>query len=493
MNEHVNKPLKKSNPQQSRSTDWCSWVPNTSGSISFSTAGRSKSSSPVFVFSKKIQHSPYSSGQPEILGHYIDSEKHKNIYQFVNTRLDTESSSRLKNTTGNLVLSLAHQVRDNYDGYFPLPLIMFLPKKYHRKLQIWLTGCLYSYWQKDKFDPNIYYFVLYFGEFFIPSTDEDQKCYQGVQSIQGKAFAIVMSNENDKKELCKTVKNLIKNKQLKHADAILSKLEEELKKTNASTNEKTTAVPASLFTADFELARNGICDVSNFQYSSSMLPAIQEQEEQGKKDPCKYFANQLFYFIKDVFHEHAHHSSKDDCLSSLHSISNDSSEEQDKLGCLHRVYHRLRRRQVRMESNPAERHHLLGFLAYMRNLQQIINQLVEQKRKDKIDDSYSININYESIQESAQALIQNQNSKVERILTEKRWIYAAASVFLLIILRAPEKITIYNQFINNHYFYLVLFLGAFWIFLGWLWIFQSHRNMIEQSALSDWTYLRKHL
>ncbi len=307
----------------------------------------------------------------------------------------------------------------------------------------------------------------------------------------------------------KMQENSINDEQLiNRMNDFLGKLQNRIKEFTNNKDRKVKGV-----STDFELERQGIIKMDNFQCSGHTQENLENNAD--KKDPPKHLANQLFYFIKDVFHAHSHHSETDDCLSSLHSMPDDSSEEKYKLECLRRVFYRLTRRYIQMESDPTGRKHLLGFLAYIGSLQVLIKKLgnaVNKKLgKDKqIDDGFRpLNLNYQIMRESAEAAVERGDAESEQRLTTRRWIYGILTAFGVL---APEIVAespltpilsfitefIYPPFLlgllgSYSNFFITLNLWIIWIMIGYFYVYMNYHHMIERrgQALLEWVYWRQ--
>ncbi len=251
MNNNVKKPSQTFNPQENRNTRWCSWVPNTSGSISFYTVGRSKYPAPVLTHSEKIPYKEGDHSEPnKVLSHYFTPGQCPHLFKFIHSRLTQDDIETLSHQNGKLVFSCVHQARDNYDGYIPIPII--LSQTWYRKLQRLLTRRLYLRKGK-KIVRGIPYFLFYYGTYLSPPQKKGHKPYKGVQHIKGKIIALISPNNHANEKIIE--------KRLDTIDGINSlytELEEALKKSKETIIDKTKPVDAHLYAADFELARNGI-------------------------------------------------------------------------------------------------------------------------------------------------------------------------------------------------------------------------------------------
>ncbi len=519
---------------------WCGWIPNTSGSISFYIAGRRENlDMPVTVFSYKI---PY---------HSIKPQQHKHIFQLRSRDKDNQKDQDAKNSV--FVLSFVCQERDNFDGSLPLfflcPILMFLPRKWYKKIEkcifhlyLWLATfewhlntlpfrirktewhlkipyfrlrkaewrlkIPYFRLRKIKLRTKIPYVAFYFGNYISPPDEANQKLYEGVQLIKGTVFSILHHPRmksileeiiKDMSEMEMRESQINDEQSIDRIDASLGKLQSRIKE--FTDNEDKGGVG---FSADFELERNGIVNMGNFRCSDSVQKDLKNDPD--KKDPPKHYANQLFYFIKDIFHAHSHHSETDDCLSSLHSMPDNSSDLKYKLGCLRRVFQRLMRRYVQMECTSVEKKYLLGFLAYIRSLQVLMDKLGKSLSKKSFK---PLNLNGKIVRESAEAAVERGNTKEEQSFTTRRWIYGLLTAYFLLELQMGEKLyftpissgivkTLYPLFLpflpeSYPYPMIIFMLWCLWIAIGWFWVYVNYRQVGDKLGRTwqEWIYWRR--
>ena len=507
---------------------------------------------PTTVFSYKI---PYHSIKPQQHKHIFQlRSRDKDDQKDQDPKKDQDVKNRV------FVLSfLVCQERDNYDGILPLfflfPFLIFLPKQQYKKFEKWIVSLylrfaiiewrpktLYFRLRKTEWRPKTLYFRLrktewrlkipyfrlrktewclkipyfrhrkikwytkipylafYFGNYIPLPGEANQKLYEGVQLIKGTACSILHHPriENILEEITKDMSEMEMEKResqindeqsIDRIDASLGKLQSRIKEFTDNEDKRVVG-----FSADFELERQGIIEMDNFQCSASVQKDLEDDPD--KKDPPKYYANQLFYFIKDIFHTHSHHSDTDDYLSSLHPMPDDSSDLKHKLGCLRRVFQKLTRRYLQIESESAGRKHLLGFLAYIHSLQILMNKLGKSLLKEDFE---PLDLNYPIMRESVEAAIEKEDAENQKKLIRRQWVYGMLTAGLLLWAQISDKpglsgmIEVFFRSLfpdaDSSFIIALIFWGC-WIVIGYMFIFGGYRPMRDKlgQALQEAIY-----
>lgn len=99
-------------------------------------------------------------------------------------------------------------------------------------------------------------------------------------------------------------------------------------------------------------------------------PSVTERPRELSPKDLRYLANQAYFFIKDISHEHRHHHKKSDTITSAHLSDDAKSWARETQYSMHRhVVALARRREARSHYNA------LGMLAYMQAFDKKIESL----------------------------------------------------------------------------------------------------------------------
>ena len=368
--------------------------------------------------------------------------------------------------------------------YFRLRKTAWRPKTLYLRFRktAWRLKIPYFRHRKIKWYTKIPYFAFYFGNYIPLPGETGEALYKGVQLIKGTACSILHHPriENILEEITKDMsemgirKSQINDKQsIDRIDASLGKLQNRIQEFTDNENKRVVG-----FSADFELERQGIIEMDNFQCSASVQKDLEDDPD--KKDPPKYYVNQLFYFIKDIFHTHSHHSDTDDYLSSLHSMPDNSSDLKHKLGCLRRVFQKLTRRYLQIESESAGRKHLLGFLAYIHSLQILMNKLGKSLLKEDFE---PLDLNYPIMQESVEVAIEKGDTESQKKLIRRQWLFGMLIAGLFLWAQISDKaescmIETFYQWLFPDASSCLIIIPIFWsclIVIGYMFIFGGYR------------------
>jgi hypothetical protein len=154
------------------------------------------------------------------------------------------------------------------------------------------------------------------------------------------------------------------------------------------------------FYCDVEVDRQGICTLK--------WPDDKKTTDKFEKDDRKNIINQCFYFVKDSFHSHKHHSQEEDTLVSAH-IDSDNYGFTWAEQILRDLYRYVIRQRLVAEKKT------LGIFCYIRTF-------IELKKKNKlavskIDSLFERTISLDELEKSISISIEEKEQKI----TFKRW------------------------------------------------------------------------
>ena len=133
---------------------------------------------------------------------------------------------------------------------------------------------------------------------------------------------------------------------------------------------------AADFYADVILHRNGLIGISRITWKSSGVFAnSQSYAEETGTDLEHSIADQIFYFVRDISHQHQHHGADADTITStVRTTDSGIAWAADVVFSLY--YHII---TIKRRSDPIDHVRVLGVLAYLRSFKNIIKRVEEEK------------------------------------------------------------------------------------------------------------------
>jgi hypothetical protein len=141
---------------------------------------------------------------------------------------------------------------------------------------------------------------------------------------------------------------------------------------------KTSLSKLAVVRSEFELARNGIVRLFDFHIENveiGKLLTIKPSSGSVKLNFEHKAACQIYYYLKDLTHQHQHHDSKSDTLLPLIKASEDkfvAELSKQVLGSLYRVILKMRR-----TDSLADYYSMKGIMAYIKSFKKIVHKLDE--------------------------------------------------------------------------------------------------------------------
>ena len=135
---------------------------------------------------------------------------------------------------------------------------------------------------------------------------------------------------------------------------------------------KDTFEARAVVSFDCTISRYGEVRVSPSVDPANVLfaPSVTEKPRKLEPKDLRYLANQAYFFIKDISHEHRHHHKKSDTITSAHLSDDAMSWARETQYSMHRhVVALARRKEARSLYNA------LGMLAYMQAFDKKIESL----------------------------------------------------------------------------------------------------------------------
>lgn len=163
----------------------------------------------------------------------------------------------------------------------------------------------------------------------------------------------------------------------------------------------------SLFTCNFELQRNGICTLTNLdiiEYDTNVSSAFDDGEH--TTDQQAY--NQVFYFLKDIFHNHKFHSPDYDTLTQAYRFDKDN-ERSWAIETLKNFY------RSAIHFSPEDS---LGIIYYARALKDIINSDFQEEN----DDDFSFLADKSISDIHAENVCKTRIDTKKKVMDSKKWI-----------------------------------------------------------------------
>jgi len=170
----------------------------------------------------------------------------------------------------------------------------------------------------------------------------------------------------------------------------------------------------SLFTCDFKIQRNGICTLSNLdiiEYETNVSSAFDDGEH--ATDEQAY--NQVFYFLKDIFHNHKFHSPDYDTLTQVYRFDKDN-ERNWAIETLKNFY------RSAIHFSPEDS---LGIIYYARALKDIINSNFQEEKND--DFSFLADKSISDIH--AENVCKTRIDTKKKVMDSKKWIAGLLYLF----------------------------------------------------------------
>lgn len=134
---------------------------------------------------------------------------------------------------------------------------------------------------------------------------------------------------------------------------------------------------AADFYADVILHRNGLIGISRIMWKSSEVfgNSLSYAKETGT-DLEHSIADQIFYFVRDISHQHQHHGADADTITStIRTTDAGIAWAADVVFSLY--YHII---TIKRRSDPIDHVRVLGVLAYLRSFKNIIERVEEEKK-----------------------------------------------------------------------------------------------------------------
>lgn len=164
----------------------------------------------------------------------------------------------------------------------------------------------------------------------------------------------------------------------------------------------------SLFTCDFELQRNGICTLSGLEiieYDTN----VSSDFDKGEHATDEQAYNQVFYFLKDIFHKHKFHSPDYDTLTQVYKLDKDN-ERGWAIETLKNFY------RSAIHFSPEDS---LGIIYYARALKEIINN---DSQEEENNDNFSFLAEKSISDAHAENLCKSRIDTKKKIVDSKKWI-----------------------------------------------------------------------
>lgn len=197
---------------------------------------------------------------------------------------------------------------------------------------------------------------------------------------------------------------------------------------------------ACLFEADFVLRRNGFFTLWEITSKDNSIERnSQPLFNSAASSLNSYLANQIYFFFRDITHQHQHHGPDSDTLIGIHENKDGSLDwTREVIFALHSYV--IRQRRVK---SSEEQTRLLGILAYIKSFKKI----VEQRAKEIEVAGFSLppfdeDLTKSSI-EAAKAYLDAQATRRKTSFEHDRtvflWVVAVVGTFLSILLGMAEK------------------------------------------------------
>lgn len=181
----------------------------------------------------------------------------------------------------------------------------------------------------------------------------------------------------------------------------------------------------SSFFIDFSLTRSGIASLSipddyeaHISPSAPIFPTDTLQRQHAERVVC----SQLFFFLKDLCHNHQHHDPKADTIVDIHPANGNDLEWRAKV--LRVLYRKII--EFKRNSRGASFHSSLGILLYAKSFRGITFREMKKELPPVIQD--------ELLEDAIKAGIQNTCFSVESDTTKNNLnLYIAILTFLLTV------------------------------------------------------------
>jgi hypothetical protein len=160
----------------------------------------------------------------------------------------------------------------------------------------------------------------------------------------------------------------------------------------------------AVYAVDCIIQRSGETQVSPRELAAEVLftPAITTEAHQPDGRDVQYLANQAFMFLKDIAHNHRHHSKKQDTITLAHP-------KDDEFGWLRDTQYSIHRRVVvkRRAGNPKSLYEALGLMSYMASVSKLANSLAKT-HTDAAGISIATSYNLKETEDSIKATLESR-------------------------------------------------------------------------------------
>jgi len=299
------------------------------------------------------------------------------------------------------------------------------------------------------------------------------------QSLNGQVFFIPKTkgakklNQILKSSICKINKALSNRESgfcSEKAFEVKDVLEKELKKVCVARNRKFT-----FFVCDFSLERNGVCYLSSLKKleknNDNIIENIDTYDQGQLTDKQAY--NQIFFFLKDIFHSHKFHSPDYDTLTQVHK-----AEAIDILSWAKETLKDFYR--VAIGASPEES---LGIIYYARAFKEVIKNDSSLSSGKVITDGFSFLDESKSVSDiHAEDVCKARLDERKRNQDNKKWQIGLVATALLLIwnkanIRIFELLEISDASVQLVLLFIVplTIAGSVLIYIGKLGISSGHQ------------------
>ncbi|WP_256753317.1 hypothetical protein [Mesorhizobium sp. Mes31] len=130
--------------------------------------------------------------------------------------------------------------------------------------------------------------------------------------------------------------------------------------------------------ADFVLRRNGMISISKLAWSDNEFARNSVDYEQDRHvDLEQSVADQLYFFVRDISHQHQHHGPDADTIITTHRSQADNLQWCN--GVIYSLYFHII--NIKRRSDPIEHVRVLGILAYLQSFKKVAEIRAEQIKK----------------------------------------------------------------------------------------------------------------
>lgn len=283
------------------------------------------------------------------------------------------------------------------------------------------------------------------------------------EKLAGRIFIV-----SDKKRWCKVARAILKNAQntMRKSDLSAGGFNG---KDMSLLNDTATAIAAvSSFWVDFCMHRNGETNIRLDTEERFCANATQIPTSTDKNHFHDLLSRQTFYFLKDIYHRHQHHSPKTDTLADLYVSSNDIAWRREVLYALYRKIIHFKRNRTEDAVFDS-----MGMLAYAQAFQSICRKSSQHHQLPDFDNR-SLEC---SLEAAYKDLTHERDRRRDRRNFFLGFVFSTLGVFLTIISLLqitnakidspnPYLVAIANDFLKNPIKYVSLFsVGALLIWV----------------------------